>query len=285
MRWLKKWGYNPGGMFRQLIRTFKNAVFPVRCLSCEEFFHIPAFGISDDGGFTDPSRDSVENAFHRVMAPFLCPACIRNFSPFRPPFCSRCGRMFTTDTGGNHECGACIQDPGPCFSIRSAGLYDGALKSAVHALKYGHKIQLARPLGTVLLAGFRQHFQVDGVDCVIPIPLHRSRIRERGFNQAALMIRDWPGSIRAAGESRVPDFDEKNLIRNRKTLSQAGLGRKKRLMNVKDAFSVTRPEKIIGKRVLLVDDVFTTGSTSNECAKTLLSAGAAAVSVLTLARA
>jgi ComF family protein len=281
----KKWGYEPGGMLRHLIRTFKHAIFPVRCLACGEFFHLPPDRISAGGRVGDPSPDPLENEFHRVMEPFFCPDCIRNFSPIRPPFCTRCGRMFITDASDDHECGACIRDPGPCLSIRSAGLYDGALKSAVHALKYGHKTQLARPLGTLLFAGFRQFFDWDAVDCIIPIPLHRSRIRERGFNQAALLVRHWPTLIRADRENRGPDFDEKNLVRNRKTLSQTGLGREKRRQNVKNAFSVTRPEKISGKQILLVDDVFTTGSTSRECAKTLLAAGAGAVRVLTLARA
>jgi len=230
-------------------------------------------------------RNPVESEFHRVMRPFLCPDCIQTFSPVRPPFCTRCGRMFATDTCDNHECGDCIQNPGPCLRIRSAGLYDGALKSAVHALKYGHKIQLARPLGTFLLAGFRRYFEWDAIDCVVPIPLHQSRMRERGFNQAAMLIRNWPALIKASGENRVPDFAGNSLIRNRKTMSQTGLGREKRQENVKNAFFVTRPEKIAGKQVLLIDDVFTTGSTSRECAKMLLAAGAETVSVLTLTRA
>jgi predicted amidophosphoribosyltransferase len=100
-----------------------------------------------------------------------------------------------------------------------------------------------------------------------------------------MLLRHWPEFINASGENRIPDFSGNSLIRNRKTIPQTGLGREKRQENVKNAFLVTRPEKIIGKRVLLIDDVFTTGSTARECATTLLRAGAQSVSVLTLARA
>lgn len=268
-------------MIRGVFRAFRNAIFPVKCMACGGFFHEP----KDPTPALDPAHPlPTAEVFARIMAPFLCPACRKTFAPIRPPICTRCGRMFATESGNDHECGACIQDPGPCLRIRSAGLYEGALKSAIHALKYGHKRQLAKPLGMVLHAAYRQYYDGEGIDCIIPIPLHGSRMRERGFNQAALILESWPGLLHVSGNGRMPEMDGENLVRNRKTPTQTGLGREKRRKNVKQAFSVTRPDRIRAKEILLVDDVLTTGSTVRECAKTLMAAGAKSVRVLTLAR-
>lgn len=153
----------------------------------------------------------------------------------------------------------------------------------IHALKYNGRIALARPLGRILLAALMHHFSTDDIDMVIPVPLHPNRLRNRGFNQALLMLREWPDfpAIQQAGI-----VIEKNiLVRRINTASQTGLGREKRKANVRRAFAVNSPEKVKGKRVLLIDDVFTTGATCGECAKVLEKAGAAAVSILTLAHA
>jgi ComF family protein len=144
---------------------------------------------------------------------------------------------------------------------------------------------MARPLGGLLFSAFMGYYNhtATGIDCVIPVPLHISRLRQRGFNQALMLIDAWPvGQKNSSHDVRV---DENNLKRQRKARSQTGLGREKRRQNVKNAFSITDAAGIDGKNVLLVDDVFTTGSTMEECARTLLSAGAASVSALTLARA
>jgi ComF family protein len=149
---------------------------------------------------------------------------------------------------------------------------------AIHLLKYRKKTSLARPLSTLARETFFQFWDVDGIDLLVSVPLHVKRLRERGFNQAQLLIRRW------AKQDGIP-FDGLTLFRSRWTEPQTSLSRMERQKNIKGAFSVRHPEKIKGRRVLLVDDVYTTGATVNECARVLMKTSAEFVDVLTLARA
>ena len=146
--------------------------------------------------------------------------------------------------------------------------------SIMHAYKYGGKVQLARPLSTLLTAVYERHWQHDAIDMVLPVPLHPIRFRERGFNQAYLLVRSW-------GDIVVRDI----LERKRPTSPQTGLGRKERLRNVRGAFMVKDPLAVENRRILLVDDVYTTGATVKECARILLKCNAAQVDILTVGRA
>ena len=161
---------------------------------------------------------------------------------------------------------------------RSVGIYERSLRTMIHRLKYGGKLQLARPLGKVLMATFLRYWDNDDIDLVVPVPLHRNRFRERGFNQAYLLVREWDGL--SAGGRIAP----RTLIRHRPTRPQTGLGKRGRIENIRDAFALSGGVSVTGKRVLLVDDVFTTGATAGECAGVLIEGGASRVDVLTLAR-
>ena len=121
---------------------------------------------------------------------------------------------------------------------------------------------------------------------IIPVPLHIKKLRMRGFNPSFLLIREWKnaGAVMNNKMPEIPD-DGNILIRKKWTDSQTGLGRKKRMLNIKNVFAVTDRLRVKGKNILLVDDVYTTGATVNECAKTLLKGGAENVDILTLARA
>ena len=178
--------------------------------------------------------------------------------------------------------------------------------AAIHLFKYREKLQLASPLGRLLFCSFLTHFEPGApdrgggprdladtgtIDCVIPVPLHRRKYRKRGFNQAWLLVRRWPRYLAQAGEvSREAKKPERSLelvpgalIRNRWTDSQTGFNRVERQRNVRSAFALAKGAKVLGKRVLLVDDVYTTGSTAEACAAVLLSGGARSVDLLTLA--
>ena len=124
------------------------------------------------------------------------------------------------------------------------------------------------------------------VDLILPVPLHPQKIRSRGFNQSYLLIRGWKAVAKAMhiALSDIPIHTDV-LTRSKATVPQTGLGRRQRLKNVKGVFSLRFPEKVYGKKLLVVDDVYTTGATVNECARTLLEFGAEQVDVLTLARA
>jgi len=176
--------------------------------------------------------------------------------------------------------------PGHFHSARAAGIYDQTLKTAIHHFKYKGKIGLARPLGQFLYMTCLRYFNAGSVDLVMPVPLHMKKLRQRGFNQAFLLVREWKKlSASRFGAEGAFRIDGRSLVRDRQTLPQTQLTRKGRQTNVKNAFSVCDAPAVSGKNILLVDDVFTTGSTVDGCAEVLLNAGAKKVHVLTLARA
>lgn len=145
---------------------------------------------------------------------------------------------------------------------------------------------MAQPLGYLLWRILCDHEPPTRFDYVVPVPLHPRRLRWRGFNQAQLLIRQWPAI--AAQENVVVDKEwiaPSLLKRNRHTTPQTGLNKSQRKANIRNAFHLGKGKDISGARVLLVDDVLTTGATANACALTLLKAGAQEVAVITLARA
>jgi ComF family protein len=149
---------------------------------------------------------------------------------------------------------------------------------AIHLLKYGKKTSLSRPLSVLVRETFFQFWDMGTIDLLVSVPLHVKRLRERGFNQAHLLIRIW------AKQEGIP-FDGLTLSRSRWTEPQTRLSRTERQKNIKGAFSLGPSDGIEGRKILLVDDVYTTGATVNECARVLMKAGAEFVDVLTLARA
>lgn len=153
-------------------------------------------------------------------------------------------------------------------------------------LKYHGKIQLAKPLGGLLLVAFLQYWDAGDIDIVIPVPLFQKRFKQRGFNQAFVLIQNWEDLAEELNADITGlHIERQALVRNRPTATQTGLGRKERMDNIKNAFSVPESQKITGKRILLVDDVYTTGATVDECSRVLIKHGAAYVDVLTVARA
>lgn len=160
------------------------------------------------------------------------------------------------------------------------------LMTAIHRFKYAGKIQLAEPLGRLMLNAYRRFWEPEKFDLILPVPLHAKKLRKRGFNQSYLLIRSWKTiSIPLAVELSAIPVSTDVLIKKKATIPQTGLGRQQRLINIRGAFRVQYPQKVDAKKVLLIDDVYTTGATVNECARMLLKAGAEFVDVLTVARA
>jgi ComF family protein len=206
--------------------------------------------------------------------------------PIHSPLCTHCGRQFEAPQGVDHLCGKCRQDPFDFAMARSAGIYSHAFKALICLYKYQYRSELAVPLSRLLWQTFNLHWDPGEFDCIVPVPLHHRRLRERGFNQSELLIRQWPELARAQGI--VLDrgkLKNRMLMRCRHTTPQTGLDRDQRIANLQHAFKLRAPGDARGCRVLLVDDVLTTGATANACARTLNSAKAASVKVLTLARA
>lgn len=211
----------------------------------------------------------------------LCGSCWGRLERLRPPYCRTCGRPFPRlEPGGPPEgspCEPCRRRRPPFTYARAATLYGETVREALHALKFGGKAALARPLGDLLAEAGQAMLAVEAVDCLIPVPLHPSREAARRFNQSALL------AARLSRRWRIP-VEPKALRRRRSTRSQTDLDAEERRANVKGAFAIRRSAAVGGRHVLLIDDVFTTGATVSECARVLLESGAATVGVLTVAR-
>lgn len=198
------------------------------------------------------------------MAPFLCPECRAAFVPAGPAIP-----------------GSLLFRPRPLRTSRAVGRYasDAPFARAIRRYKYGGRVELAEPFGRLLRSAFEAGWADGAMDVALPVPLHPSKMRKRGYNQAYLLIRSWertrPLGIRV---------DRELLRRVRKTRSQAGLSAAEREENLRGAFRLRPGADVMGKRVLLVDDVLTTGATAGACAEVLRYAGAAAVDALTLGR-
>jgi ComF family protein len=206
----------------------------------------------------------------------LCPDCWGSVRFLEPPLCRQCGYPFEFDAG-EALCAACLADPPAFHHARAVMAYGEVPKTLIGALKYGDRQEGAPAFARWLRRAGAE--LVEQSDVILPVPLHRRKLFQRRFNQAALLAL---GLARLSGKPVILDA----LARTRHTDSQAGLGRKGRLDNVKGAFTVPEGQRhrLAGRRVLLVDDVFTTGATAGACARALARAGAGEISVLTLAR-
>jgi ComF family protein len=203
-----------------------------------------------------------------------CPACWRSILPLTPPFCDGCGDplpTWRTISVPLSRCPRCRRTARFVDRARAAGAYDGALRHIVHALKYDARRSLARPLSSLMRD--RGGDVLDGAEALVPVPLHPSRRRHRGFDQAADL----------ASHIGLPVVHA--LARVRATATQADLPAARRHGNVRGAFRPTRAHRrVLGSVVVLIDDVSTTGATLDACARALKEAGVREVRALTAAR-
>jgi ComF family protein len=199
-----------------------------------------------------------------------CAACQAAIQPIEPPWCEKCGEPFVTD----RLCVNCRHHPLMIDQIRSIALFDGVLRQAIHRFKYERLAGMAEPFGSIL-ADYWCAAQLTA-DWLIPVPLHPSRERDRGYNQSELLARQ------LARRVNVP-VSGKGLRRTRATAVQMTLNAAERRQNVAGAFECVEA-RVRGARVVIIDDVGTTGATLDACAQAVLKAGAVSVMGLTLAR-
>ncbi len=210
----------------------------------------------------------------------VCADCLAVIERITPPFCEVCGEPFDPLAHSAPRCADCRGKRRSFSAARSAAYYTGPLVEAIRRFKYDCQLVLWRPLGSIMVEALTNSvgaaLDPDTIDVVCPVPLHPSRLRERGFNQSELL-----GEVVASSINRpITSL----LERTRPTLPQVDLPAQSRAANVRDAFGPRLQEIISGQRVLLIDDLFTTGATMSECARTLRRADATDVRVLTLAR-
>jgi ComF family protein len=228
-------------------------IFPSRCPTCHALLH------------------------DKRTAPF-CESCASRIKAIRSPLCPACGLPFHTDEGSNHLCGDCLLSPKAFSAARAVGPYETTLLEAIHNFKYLGQSTLGKTLGIVMAKHDYSDFHIPSYTLIMPVPLHIKRLRERAFNQSLILAR-------VLAQTYGIPLDFVSLKRHIYTQPQITLGRTDRQANVRGAFLVKNPEKIQGEKILLVDDVYTTGNTLNECARVLVDNGATDIGALTLARA
>lgn len=232
---------------RLLLEALAELLFPARCLGC--------------GAQLGSSRP-----------PLLCQKCRTGVSIISRPFCSCCGTP-----GAAHRCRNCQQHPFAFDQARSLFVYQEPVRSLIHQLKFDGKLA-----GLSTFAALAKEADAAALfhepDLILPVPLHIRRLRWRGFNQSLLLAK---ACFPAWKKKIQPDL----LQRHRATVPQTQLDGAKRRSNLAGAFSLREPQAVRGRRVLLVDDVFTTGSTLHECAKTLRESGAMQVETFAAAQA
>ena len=216
----------------------------------------------------------------------VCAVCWAEFPALDGPVCACCGDPLEPAAPPGALCRACRLVPPPFVCAVSYGLYRDRMRAAIHALKYDRLHPVSRELGRFLAQAIaRLHPEAPGRLLVVPVPLHRSKHAQRGFNQARSLAAHAMAVLRKTHPGWRLTLAPGTLMRLRPTESQAGLTPRQRRLNVRGAFSVSRPAAVAGQHLLLVDDIFTTGTTARAASQALLQAGAASVRVATLARA
>lgn len=241
-------------MLSGIIKALLDIIYPKNCLACKRNLK----GIS-----------AVDN--------LVCLECWRKIKRNLPPFCYSCGRHLGHSNLNKHICPRCVRIP-LCFDRAfSPCIYEGVIKDLIHEFKYKGKDYLGSTLSKLMIDFIKEYeLPMQYIDFIIPVPLHKTRLREREFNQAEIL------SNYVAKEFNKEVWGN-YLIRHRHTRTQTELEDKERFSNVKGSFSVKESGAVRDKNILLVDDVLTTAATSSEAASALKNAGANIVFVLTLA--
>jgi ComF family protein len=238
-------------MFRHLTRAFIDLIFPPACICCDA-------PLSSSAGI------------------LLCHKCQTQTLLIREPLCTCCGKPYLSGAGTSHLCVVCLTNKKYFNRARGVLLYKGPIREAIQRFKYQHDMSGLTTFKKLFKEADPARKLLDSADLVLPVPLHVKRLRERTFNQAAVLARC------LCGQRKRIRYDI--LLRPGWTdpqTSKSGVNRRKGLGR---AFKVMWPQAVQGRNILLVDDVFTTGTTANECARVLKKNGAKTVDVLTLAR-
>lgn len=237
-----------GSLFSEITSAAADLLFPSRCHICRA-----------------PMKETVT----------ICGKCLRLLPFISGPVCRCCGMEFTAGEGRDHLCGQCLKQHPSFEKVVAFFHYEDPVKAVLHRLKFSGD--------TTGLAAVRRCVEEsnvtlpEGMDLILPVPLHYKRLRMRGFNQSLLLARELFPKYKSIIRSDI-------LQRSENTIPQTSLSREMRRENLASAFSVKNPEDVRGKRICLVDDIYTTGTTVEECSKILIKSGCKSVLVMVVAR-
>ncbi|RKU25151.1 hypothetical protein C6497_16520 [Candidatus Poribacteria bacterium] len=235
-------------MIQQLVETAITFLFPAQCKVCEMNIGLESI-------------------------PYLCEGCWDSLEIVTPPWCDICGK-----NNVDGVCDVCATVPPRYGRLRTVAFYDAILQKIIHLYKFEKKISLAKHLSYLMIKHQPKDFDYKEYDYILPIPIHKNRLRERGFNQSTLIAKGMSNEI---GINICTDA----LVRSKNTSPQSSLTRDARQTNVVGAFGINKGNLIRDKRILILDDVYTTGATVNEAVNMLWNEDPVEIDVLTLARA
>lgn len=244
---LKSIGLRAPILLRDMYETAITFLYPAECRVCKEFLGTTSI-------------------------PYICNNCWQDIHFLEPPWCDICGTP-----GVDGLCDECAMTPPRYGKLRSIAFYQTTLQQAIHFFKFKKKKVFAQHLIQLINTHIPLDCSIAEYDFILPVPIHKKRLRERGFNQATLLA----NGIAKAGRVSVL---RNTLVRKRHTVAQSSLDREARQQNIVGAFEIRNPDIIRDKRLLIFDDVFTTGATIREIVNELWTADPAEVDVLTLAR-
>ncbi len=223
--------------------------------------------------FLYPAQCKVcENQLGLESAPYICNACWKDIEYIEPPWCEICGMP-----KAENLCNFCATKPPRFGKLRTITVYETTIQQAIHLFKFNKRPSFSHTLIQLILDNIPRDLNLTDYDYVLPVPIHKKRLRERGFNQSTLLAK---GIAKVVGLRVIEDV----LIREKNTSPQSSLDREARQTNIKGAFNLLDADKIRDKHILVFDDVFTTGATIREVVNVLWDADPIEIDVLTLAR-
>lgn len=238
---------------KELLNDVSDIIFPPQCLACSEIIN--------------PQENRI-----------FCSFCAEKIHFITGSFCPICGVPFPDSPAGIHVCGRCWEKRPYFTRARAVAVFEDVIMNTIHKFKYNRSISTGSGLSSFMADFSFPDFNFSEYSLIVPVPLHIKKLRERGFNQSLVLAR-------GIGKKYCLPVNFSLLKRSKFTLTQTGLNKAEREKNIKGAFVVPDKNKVAGESIILIDDVYTTGATINECTKVLLRAGAQKTAVLTLAHA
>lgn len=255
--------------FVSLYNGCLDLVYPPRCLICK--CYIPLLGVERAGYWETGAPGQCQ----RAQKTSFCTECFSGFEPLSRPLCRMCGVEVNGAARTALLCGDCLKEQPPFTIARSLYRYTDTIQTLIHKLKFTNDLSILP--GVLELVAGQSLDEFGECDIILPVPLHKTRLRQRGYNQSVLLARLFFPESKNKLFSRL-------LERTENTVPQTSLGGRKRRKSLRNCFAARENNVLKGAVVCLVDDVYTTGTTVIECTRTLLRAGAISVKVLTLAR-